>query len=560
MNTVPETGETSQQPMERRVAINSGLLLAAFAIQSVVSLVLVGLVARYLGQAGLGRYAYVISFIELAIVFIDLGMSRIQVRETAKDLPHAGRYSSGIFTLRLLLSLAVMIMVGLVAARSGDPELWLAIMVYYVAQVLYLLGDVFGSIFQGYQRMVHQFWGLTLGQGFQLVFTAVVIWLDLGLVALFAARLLANAVTLGYQWAVAERRFAKTRIVWSIVPAMLLGLARLPRTLQTRLQRDRRRASPLPDKLERSPVDAVRLKTQEALLAWRMFVDSLPIGVSLILRSYIWRGGIVLTVFWLGQAQGDLVNGVLYGPLRVVQQMRILPAAFAGAMLPVFSKRAAARPEQFDVAFVKSTKLFTAISLLLVLAFFFLAGPIVLLLLGQEVDLEAAAQVLRVLGLVTPLFFFNWLYGVTLVAQGRQRLETIGLVVGLALGFVVAWWAIPRYEAVGVAVAILAAEGVPFVIGTAAMWPHFHWRKTWSSLAKIVVSCGLSGLVFAAGNILWNAWGAGRLALGQTSNAFLESLLLGGLGLAVFVLALQAMRTFDADEMVAIRSMLRLRR
>lgn len=543
--------------MERRVAINSGLLLVAFGIQSVVSLVLVGLVARYLGQAGLGRYAYVISFIELAIVFIDLGMSRIQVRDTAKDLPHAGRYSSAIFSLRLLLTLTVMIIVGALAARSGDRELWLAIMVFYGAQALYLLGDVFGSIFQGFQRMIYQFWGLTIGQAFQLTFTIVVIWLDLGLVALFAARLLANAIALVYQWAMAERRFARTRLVWSLIPALLAGLARLPLMVRARWQRQDRAASPTAAVPGVSR--AVASRWQEAWLAWQMFVDSLPIGVSLILRSYIWRGGIILTVFWLGQAQGDLVNGVLYGPLRVVQQMRILPAAFAGAMLPVFSKRAAARPEQFDIAFVKSIKLFTAISLLLVLAFLFLAGPIVLLLLGQSVDLAAAAQVLRILGLVTPLFFFNWLYGVTLVAQGRQRLETLGLALGLVIGFGVAWWGIPRYAALGVTCAILAAEGVPFVIGTVAMWSHFHWRETWPSLVKIVVSCGLSGLVFAVGSVLWVAWAPSVLDLGYTANAFLQSLFLGGLGLAVFVVALWAMRTFDADEKAAIRSMLHLR-
>ena len=47
--------ETSTRP-ERRVAINSGLLLLAFGFQALISLVLVGIVARYLGQAGLGRY------------------------------------------------------------------------------------------------------------------------------------------------------------------------------------------------------------------------------------------------------------------------------------------------------------------------------------------------------------------------------------------------------------------------------------------------------------------------------------------------------------------------
>lgn len=536
----PPTSEARPQSSERRVAINSGLLLAAFAIQSVVGLVVVGLVARYLGQAGLGRYAYVISFIELVVVFIDLGMSRIQVRDSARDLPHAGRYSSAIFTLRVLLSATLLVALALAAVSSDDPELWLAILVFGAAQALYLLGDVFGSIFQAHQRMVYQFWGLTLGQVFQLLLTVAVIWLDLGLVALFGARLVANAIALAYQWWVAERRFAPTRMEWSLVPASLAAAARLPGRLWARLV-----GRPAAETSPRWP---------EAALAWRMMVDSLPVGLSLVLRSYIWRGGVVLTVLWLGQAQGDLVNGVLYGPLRVVQQMRILPAAFAGAMLPVFSKRAAARPEQFDVAFVKSTKLFTAISLLLVLAFVFLADPIVVLLLGEGVDLTGAAQVLRVLGLVTPLFFFNWLYGVTLVSQGRQRLETIGLALGLAAGFVAAWWGIPRFYAVGVAGAVLVAEGVPFVIGTVAMWRHFQWQRTWPSLAKIVASCAVSGLVFALGNRLWTGEVAGTRA------AFLQSSVLGGLGLAAFLVALWALRTFDEDERIAIRAMLRLGR
>ncbi|MCS6845214.1 MAG: oligosaccharide flippase family protein [Caldilineales bacterium] len=539
-SALPPTIEARPQSSERRVAINSGLLLAAFAIQSVVSLVVVGLVARYLGQAGLGRYAYVISFIELVVVFIDLGMSRIQVRDAARDLPHAGRYSSAIFTLRVLLSAVLLAVLALAAASSGDPELWLAILVFGAAQALYLLGDVFGSIFQAHQRMVFQFWGLTLGQVFQLLLTVAVIGLDLGLVALFGARLAANAIALAYQWWVAERRFAHTRVAWSLVPASLEAAIRLPGRLWARLKG--------------RPSTAPSSRWPEAALAWRMLVDSLPVGLSLVLRSYIWRGGVVLTVLWLGQAQGDLVNGVLYGPLRVVQQMRILPAAFAGAMLPVFSKRAAARPEQFDVAFVKSTKLFTAISLLLVLAFLFLADPIVILLLGEGVDLAGAAQVLRVLGLVTPLFFFNWLYGVTLVSQGRQRLETLGLALGLAAGFLFAWWAIPRLYAVGVSGAILVAEGVPFVIGTVAMWRHFQWQRTWPSLAKIVASCAVSGLVFALGNRLWTGEVAGTRA------AFVQSSVLGALGLAAFLAALWLLRTFDEDERVAIRAMLRLGR
>jgi O-antigen/teichoic acid export membrane protein len=53
----PPTGEAVDARPERRVAVNSGLLLVAFSFQAAVSLVIVSIVARYLGQTGLGRYA-----------------------------------------------------------------------------------------------------------------------------------------------------------------------------------------------------------------------------------------------------------------------------------------------------------------------------------------------------------------------------------------------------------------------------------------------------------------------------------------------------------------------
>ena len=83
-NTPPPINDAGSARPERRVAINSGLLLVAFSFQAVVSLIMVGIVARYLGQAGLGRYAYVVSFIELFIALVDMGMNRILVREVSR--------------------------------------------------------------------------------------------------------------------------------------------------------------------------------------------------------------------------------------------------------------------------------------------------------------------------------------------------------------------------------------------------------------------------------------------------------------------------------------------
>ncbi|MEA3336845.1 MAG: flippase [Chloroflexota bacterium] len=552
----PKNGDGPAGRPERRIAINSGLLLLAYGFQAAVSLVILGVIARYLGQAGLGRYALVISFIELFIAFIDLGMNRILVREISKDLEHADRYTSVIWTMRLLLSAAMLVIVAIAASSTGDNQLWLAIMVYYIAQTLFLLGDVFNSVFHGFQRMEYQFWGVLLSQAALLVFTVAVVLLDLGLVALFGARLLANGLKLIIVWIISNRRFAQAHLLWGIIPGFWVTITNLPGTLRRWRLEGREEARAWLD----SQGQALGQHWQDTTLAWRMLVESLPVGISLILRSYIWRGGIVLTVLWLGQQQGDLVNGLLYGPLRVVQQMRIIPAAFAAAMLPVFSNRAEGRMEEFDSAFAKSIKLFAAISLLIALAFTFLADPIVTFLLGSDIDLAGAAQVLAFLGWVVVLYFPSWLYGVALVALGRQHLETIGLALGLLVGFLIANWTIPAYGALGVSLSIIAAEAVLFAVGTAAMWQHFHWRELAPGLARIIAACVATGLVFALGDRFWQQQIAPALPLGDTLTALLELLLLGGLGLAVFVGGLWLLRAFDEDEQDAVRAMLRLPR
>jgi O-antigen/teichoic acid export membrane protein len=344
------------------------------------------------------------------------------------------------------------------------------------------------------------------------------------------------------------------------MPAIVAGGVAVVRSIPSTLAvwREQGRAAAR-QQLDRAGARLVR-HWNDATLAWYLLVESLPVGISLLLHGYIWRAGVVLTVLWLGKEQGDLVNGALYGPLRVVQQMHILPAAFAAALLPALSNRVTDRMDEFDTAFAKSLKLFVALSLLIALAFTFLAAPIVELLLGANIDLATAGLVLAWLGWVIVFYYPNWLYSVTLVALGRQKIETLGLLLGLAAGLAVAWWTIPRFQAMGVVYGILTAEGVLFVVGTAAMWRHFHWRALLPSLTKLVAACGLTGLVFLLGERLWNVLTAAGVVPQGTLGALLEIALVGAAGLAMFVAAVLLLRAFDENEREGIRLMFRMQR
>ena len=92
------------------------------------------------------------------------------------------------------------------------------------------------------------------------------------------------------------------------------------------------------------------------------------------------------------------------------------------------------------------------------------------------------------------------------------------------------------------------------------MWKHFRWRQLAPSLAKIVLSCGIAGLIFLIGGQLWGIVQDTLPVPGGTVGALAEIMVVGGLGGIGFVMALWLLRAFDPDEQESIKAMLHLRR
>lgn len=475
----------------RRVAVNSGYLLVAYVLEAALSLLVLSLVARYLDQAGFGRYGYVISFIELFIMLTELSNSRVQVREMAADLPNAKRPLSEIWTLRLGLSaLTTVVVIFAAPGLTADPELWWAIVLFGLGQAVFVLAEVFNGVFRAYQQMRYQTYTVVAGQILITGFCVLAILFDWGLVGIFAVRVAANLVRLAYAWYLSRSRF-----------------------IHEGLSTDWRRM-------------------------WHILKESFPLGLNLILRRLIWRGGMVLMTNLLNQRSpgaGDLASGLLYGPLRLVEQMRIVPTALVGAMLPVFAQQAQSQPKRFRKTLADSYKLLMVLSFLLTVTISALAVPLTRIALGQ--GLIAAAGVLAVFGWTVPVSFANQFYESALLALGRQRVVAIGLAIGFLVSLALSWfYLVPVHQAIGVAYAILIAEGIAFIVGFAAMLPYFDAKALAVNLGKIGVACAAAAGVFylLRDVTFWVSAPAGVVA---------------------FVIATLLVRTFAVKELEAILAM-----
>jgi O-antigen/teichoic acid export membrane protein len=272
---------------------------------------------------------------------------------------------------------------------------------------------------------------------------------------------------------------------------------------------------------------------------WYILKESFPLGLNLILRRLIWRGGIVMMTNLLNQrapGTGDLASGLLYGPLRLVEQMRIVPTALVGAMLPVFAQQARTQPRRFRKTLADSYKLLMVLSFLLTVVISAQAVPITRIALGP--GLIAAAGVLAVFGWTVPVSFANQFYESALLAVGRQRAVASGLVIGFLVSLALSWfYLIPVHQAMGVAYAILIAEAIAFIAGFAAMLPYVDAKMLAVGFGKMGLACGAAvGVFYLLRDVtFWVSAPAGML---------------------VFVIATLLARTFGAKELEAILTMI----
>ncbi len=490
-SNIPYPAPNAGAPRPRRIAVNTGYLLIAYVLEAAMGFVLLGIVARYLSQAGFGRYGYVISFIELAIMITEFSNSRVLVREIARDKAQAQAPLDGTWTLRLMLSVLMVVVVIIAGiATNADQELWWAILFFAVGQVFFNLAEVFTAVYRGFQRMQYQAFIIIAAQVLTVALCLVAIYFDMGLMGLFAARLIASFLRLVAAWYISRRRF-----------------------LAERLSRDWREM-------------------------WFLLRESIPVGINLVLRRFIWRGGIVLLTITLNArlvGSGDLAAGLLYGPLRLVEQMRIVPASLIGALLPVMSEQAQQNPARFSSTLYRSFKLFITLSLFLAIMITALAEPITNLLLGS--NLAESAAVLGVFGWIIVLTFTNQYFEASLLAVGRQWIVAWGLGAGFVIGALASWlWLVPTYQALGVPYGIMLAEGFVFCVSFVAMLSYFNRRQLLGMLARIGAACLVT---------------AGAFYVLRSTNVFLAA----PLGTLVFLAAVLLFRVFDHNELEAIVTM-----
>ena len=118
--------------MGQSIAKNTSIMTLASIGQKVVAFFYFTLIARMIGAEDLGRYFFSLSFVAIFVIFIDLGITNVLIREGAKMRDKIQTYFSTIISTKLVLAMLVYVVVVVTIQALGYPA--------QTRQLVYLAG------------------------------------------------------------------------------------------------------------------------------------------------------------------------------------------------------------------------------------------------------------------------------------------------------------------------------------------------------------------------------------------------------------------------------------
>jgi len=428
-----------------KVAKNTAYLVSAFIGQKLLAFVYFMVVARNVGVQGTGRYFVALSFTTIFSIFVDLGLSNVLVRETAKFPEKAKDLLSTALGIKLLLAVATVIAANFVAWLLRYPtEILIMIALASVVMVLDATHLAFYATMRGFQNLRYEAFGVISGQFIIIAAGLTFLKLHLPLPWLIVALLLNST------W----------NVIWS--------------------------ASALARHFGVRP--GLKINRTLAAFLWSVTVPFALAGIFSRVYSYI--DSVMLSKLATEEAVG------LYGAAyKVTFAFQFLPMSFAAAIYPAMSEYYVKDRAKLSAIFAKALKYLAIVVLPLSFGIAVLANPLVNLIYGSA--FAEATVPLRIIIFSLIFAFLYWPAGSLLNACDRQSANTMVMGTTMTVNILLNLALIPFFQSTGAAVAALVGNLILFVgaVFYARRVVVIDFRNFFAPILRTVIAAGIMALV-----------------------------------------------------------------
>src|SRR3990167_133918 len=391
--------------LTRKIAHNTIIQTTGKVIGTLLGLVTVGFITRYLGKEGFGHYTTIIVFLQFFAIFVDMGLYLIVIKyitDPKLDPEHA---LWNIFTLRFFSAIALLGLAPIVVIFFPYPALvkW-GVALTSLSFLFVLLNQALLGIFQKHLATYKPALAEVLGRLVLLGVTLAAIYTHQNILGLMSAVVASSFVTF-----ITTFWFAKKY---------------------------------------------VRIRFMFDFAFWlKILRDTWPVALSIMFNLVYFKADTV--ILSLIKPAADV--GIYGATFKVLEVLTTFPAMFAGIMTPLLNEAwAEQKLVDFKHYLQQGFNFLVMVSVPLIFGTLVLGRPVMILVSGAE--FATAGSVLKVIIFATAAIFIGNLFGNTIVAVHKQRsmvkMYAIVAVVSL-IGYLIL---IPRYSYYGAAVMTVVSE------------------------------------------------------------------------------------------------------
>lgn len=421
----------------RKLAFNVVIASISKVLNTIVALIGIKLVSKYLGVSSFGLYITALAFSSLFGAIGDWGLYQTTTRNVSQPNAKEKSIIGNVMALRIVISIIIALIAPIVIYfLPYTTELKLAILLILLSYIFYSFYQILIGLFQ--KRLIMYKVTLTelIGKIVQLSIIITGIYFDLGLkfiVTGITVGMLSNFVIIYFL----SRKFIKFKLNFNISK-------------------------------------------------WKTFLkESWPIGLSVIVTFIYFKADIFL-LKWLSTNEAVGIYGAGY---KVLENITFFPGMIMGLVMPMLSFYILKDKKKFHSLINKNFKLFIILVIPLLIITLFFAENIIVLITSPEY--LAAATVLRIVVFSLAFIFFGMLFGNILVAAKLQKQQLIALSVCAVFNVSANFIFIPKYSYLATSYVSVVTELLVVILSAYIVYKNLNFLPKIKNLGFIILAGGM---------------------------------------------------------------------
>ena len=411
-------------------------------ISTILGLIALAIMARYLGQAGFGSYTTVITFVSFFAIIADLGLTLVTVQMISRPGVDETKALNNLFGLRLIsillfLSLAPLIVI--FVPYTNDIKI--GVVIATLSFLFPALNQILIGLFQKKLRMDKAVIAETISRIALVIGIYLAIKLKSGLNGILWASVISAALNFIVSYLLAAKyHFLK--------PAFDLSL-------------------------------------------WREIISkSWPLAITTILNLlYLKTDTLILS---LEKSQAEV--GLYGAAYRIIDVLTTLPYMFAGIILPILTVSwFEHKKDYFASVLQKSFDLMAIFSIPIIAGTLVLARPLIVLVAGN--DFAPSSPILKIIIFALAAIFLGCMFAHAVIAIGKQK-KMIGSYIFVGLSSVILYLIfIPPFSYYGAAAVTIYSEVAIAFLSAYIVWKYTKFIPNFKIVGKTIIASIIMGAV-----------------------------------------------------------------